>query len=111
MKMAIFWLSVMVMATVPLFFVMHRVYKDGIVGRSALLGISFFSTLYLLDASIGRRQYDVSWIGVGLATSVAAFLVWHLWRFHSRVLRKESAQYPPGCPQDRRSVPDRRFQP
>lgn len=111
MKMTIFWLSIITMATVPFYFVMHRVYKDGIVGRIALLGISFFSMLYLLDATVGRRQYDVSWIGVGLACSVAVFLVWHLWRFHSRVLLKGRMQYPPGCPNDRRVVPDRRFRP
>ncbi len=102
----LFLVSCSILAVVPPLFIWNRVYKDGIVGRSALAGISFFSLAFILRAWDGRAP-DIDGLGLCLHASFAAFLVWHLWRFHRRVLNRDSC--PTDCPQDRRKSPERRF--
>lgn len=106
MEMTFFWIACMVLFFVPLIFVWNQVYQDGIVGRTSLLTISGAAALFLLDPFLGDDQYNPPALAVLLIWSFALFLVWHLWRFHRRVLRREC---PPDCPVDRRQVPDRRF--
>lgn len=111
--LAVFYFACIVLAVVPLIFVYHKVYKDGIVGRASLLGISFVAILWLMDVT--DKYFDgedlpvVSNRGMCFTVLVAIFLVWHLARFHGRVLRRDDIKYPPGCPMDRRKCPDRRF--
>ncbi len=108
--MAGFWVAIWVLALVPLYFVASEVYKDGIVGRGALLCISFASWSFIMDSLIGGAQYQVLKQTALLVVAFAAFLCWHLWRFHSRVVKKMKARVcPPDCPVDRRKMPDRRF--
>ena len=87
MKEIVFLSSCVVLAVVPVVFVANRVYQDGIVGRVALLAISFAADMYLLDFTFGVR-YTVLPQTAFFFAAVALFLCWHLWRFHRRVLRR-----------------------
>ena len=109
MKVIFFVMACVVLAVVPPIFIWNRVYKDGVIGRLALSGISLSSFFFLLGyVEEGERNPPAT--AVLLISSVALFLVWHLWRFHSRVLRTQKPTHcPPNCPEDRRRVPDRRF--
>lgn len=111
MRNIAFYSSLTLLALVPLYFVWNRVYKDGVMGRAALLTISFCSWAILLDVTLGEDEdkYTPSRLGVMLVVAFTAFLCWHLWRFHRRVEKRLGTQCPPDCPQDRRKVPDRRF--
>lgn len=111
MKLAIFYATLFALALLPLYFVVNSVYKDGIVGRAALLLVSFSSSAILLDVFVGadKWKYDPSPPAVMLTLSFATFLLWHLVRFHYRVLMKTKKNCPADCPQDRRKMPDRRF--
>lgn len=109
MSMYVFWFSIAVLASVPLYFVWNEVYKDGVIGRIALLGISFFAWSFVIEAVFVGAKYTLLNQTVALVFAFAVFLVWHLWRFHRRVLRKTTHVYLPDCPADRRKVPDRRF--
>ena len=82
-----FLIACSILFVVPLIFVTHNVYQDGVFGRIGLLGISFSSSLFLMEATVGV-QYDILPQTVFLAWAFAVFLVWHLFRFHCRVLRK-----------------------
>ena len=87
----IFLVSVLVLFVVPVVFVWHSVYDDGLLGRVALVGISFSSFIFALKIySLGNWN---PWPEtVLLMASFATFLVWHLWRFHRRVLRNKDAE-------------------
>ena len=74
-----------VLVVVPLFFVSHRVYKDGIAGRAGLLGIAFAAATFLLE-SLAGTEYEMLPQTVLLSGSFAVFLIWHLFRFHRRVI-------------------------
>ena len=85
----LFFANCAVLFVVPLFFVVHKVYKDGVVGRGSLLGISFVSGTFLGEAMFGNMHVATAqeaW----LTTSFTVFLCWHLWRFHRRVLLRSS---------------------
>lgn len=88
----IFLSACLVLTVVPVVFVTHRVYEDGVVGRASLLGISFFASMFVgsdVVAFFGDGDhYEVLPLTAALAASFATFLCWHLWRFHRRVLRK-----------------------
>ena len=107
MRMYFFWTACLVLTVVPVVFVWNAVYKDGIVGRIALLTIAFVAAMFVLDPFFGDAKYDVPPLGVAMACAFAIFLLWHLWRFHRRVLRRGAC--PPDCPMDRRHTPDRRY--
>ena len=107
MKMAIFYLTCIVLMIVPPIFVYHKVYKDGVVGRIALLGLSLVALLFLLDRLDPKGgSYDLSALTVSGFVLFTTFLVWHLIRFHRRVvLAKKSLP----CEGDRRLNVDRRY--
>lgn len=111
MKMVLFWGAIGLLATVPLYFIWNQVYKDGVIGRAALLFISGCAWGTIIDAAIGEQatKYDPSPPGVGLALGTAVFFIWHLWSFHRRVERRDKGACPPDCPQDRRRLHDRRY--
>ena len=84
----IFLVACAVLFIVPLIFVVNDVYEDGFFGRVALLGISFSSATFLLEMANGQ-DYDMLPQTVVLTASFALFILWHLARFHMRVLRKQ----------------------
>lgn len=86
--MALFQIDCLLLIAVPLYFVQHGVYEDGVFGRIGLLGIAFASCGYLLEAWVGDEELEVLPLTVMLATSFAVFLVWHLFRWHRKILRK-----------------------
>ncbi len=108
LRQYLFLTACAVLTALPPLFIWNRVYKDGIIGRAFLGGISACAALFLLDPWFGDAKYDVPPLAVALAWSVAGFLCWHLYRFHTRVFR-HTGVCPPDCPHDRRKVPDRRF--
>lgn len=107
--MLLFWAALGVLATLPLYFVYNRVYKDGVIGRMALLAISFNAWVILLDTFLGDEatKYHPTPPAVGLTLAVAGFLVWHLYRFHYRVVQRMDKTC--ACETERRTTPDRRF--
>ena len=110
LKFILFYGSCLVLATVPMYFIFHKVYKDGLIGKFGLIGISLTAWSYLLDlASMGHDYPVVSNRQLALTLMFAVFLIWHLFRFHRRVLNKETR--PADCAEDRRKIPDRRFVP
>lgn len=111
MKAVLFYTACTVLFVVPLIFVFHKVYRDGVVGRGALLGISFTAVAWLLDLLINDdTPLEPSNRGVLFTVMVAVFMVWHLFRFHRRVLnRSEKAVPPVSSLEERRKTPDRRF--
>ena len=86
-------LSCFVLFVVPLYFVLHSIYNDGVFGRAGLLGISFCSAGILLEAAFGVGFY-VPPIVVLLIASFAVFTCWHCFRFHFRVAKKEGQWKP-----------------
>ena len=112
MKMYLFWTATTIIAAVPLYFVYHKIYDDGVWGRLGLLGISFASCALLFDTVLGpdSAKYDPPAMMVMLHVCLAIFLIWHLARFHRRLGQVKKPPYcPPDCPADRRHRPDRRF--
>lgn len=109
MRMTIFWAACTVLVAVPPYFVWNAVYRDGVLGRAALLAISFVSLSFMLEETLSEneRTYDMLPQTVALVAAFAVFLLWHLWRFHRRVMRH--GRCPPDCPIDRRKVAERRF--
>lgn len=99
----IFLAACAVLVTVPMYFIVHRVYQDGIVGRIALSLIAFAAATFFLDMIDGTEWEILPQIAL-MTAAFAAFLVWHLWRFHRRVLKTY-----PDFEVERRKTPDRRF--
>ena len=87
MSQTIFLVACVVLAFVPLYFVVNSVYQDGVIGRGALLAISFCSIGFLLEAGIGASFY-LPPLAVALVVAFAVFISWHLCRFHRRVVKK-----------------------
>lgn len=84
--MFMFWTSCVVLFIVPPYFVWNKVYKDGIIGRGALLAISFTASTFLLQAiATDFKCYEVLPQTIAFVVSFAVFLVWHLFRFHTRI--------------------------
>jgi len=87
----LFLASVAILFIVPVTFVWNKVYDDGFIGRLALIGISFSSFIFALK--IFSRGMNHPWPETMLMmTSFAVFLVWHLFRFHRRVLMSKDAE-------------------
>ena len=86
---AIFFSACAVLVVVPMTFVCHDVYQDGVFGRAGLLGIAFSAATFLLEAAFGESEYQIMPQTVMLTSSFAVFLCWHLWRFHRRVLKQQ----------------------
>lgn len=84
----VFIVAVAVLFVVPPIFVWNRVYDDGVFGRLGLSGISFFAFVILIEAIIGRQVYTTSGEVAGMVAGFAIFLVWHLVRFHLRVVKR-----------------------
>lgn len=82
-----------VLGVIPLAFIFHNIYEDGLIGRAGLAGISFSAGLLLLawfdyDLFPIFPFYEALPLLVLEVTFFAVFLVWHLFRFHRRVLRR-----------------------
>ena len=84
----VFLTSCAILFVIPLLFVYHSVYEDGLIGRCFLLGMSFGAATFLMEIGFGE-QYDMLPQTVFLVACFAGFLCWHLFRFHTRVLRKK----------------------
>lgn len=84
-------LACAVLFFVPVLFVWNSVYQDGVVGRLALIGISFSALVFGLKLLTGRYNQTQPETEI-LVVSFAVFLVWHLWRFHRRVLTEKKAR-------------------
>lgn len=83
----IFIVACVVLFIVPVIFVYHRVYDDGFFGRLGLVGLASMSAIVLLETAFGDG-YGISAEVSLLVASFALFMVWHLWRFHRRVVTK-----------------------
>jgi hypothetical protein len=104
MKMTVFYVTCVILAIIPLIFVYNKVYKDGVIGRIALTGISGVAILFLLDAiDTGGGSYELATLTVAGFLMFAVFLCWHLWRFHRRVVIAKPIE------EDRRKCADRRL--
>ena len=79
-----FLVSCVVLFFVPVWFVAHEVYDDGLFGRIGLLGIASAAAMFLLEAW-DETAFAVPPKAVLLTASIAWFLVWHMLRFHGRV--------------------------
>jgi hypothetical protein len=82
-----------VLTVIPVAFIFHNVYEDGLIGRGGLAGVAFSSALHLMvwfdyDWFPHFPFWDVVPLLVLQAVFFAIFLVWHLFRFHRRVLKK-----------------------
>ena len=82
----LFVLSCIVLFVVPVIFVYHRVYDDGLVGRMSLVGLALMAAIVLLETIFGQGYGIAAEVSL-LVASFAVFMVWHLWRFHRRVLK------------------------
>ena len=78
-----------VLFIVPIVFVWNDVYEDGFFGRIGLIGISFSSMVFGLKIIERGYVWPESEI---LLVSFAIFLMWHLCRFHRRVLTTRKAE-------------------
>lgn len=77
------------LVAVPVAFVCNDVYKDGVFGRAGLVVIALFAFIRLcrmLDGTAPDAPLELDFMVIG----VAVFIVWHLFRFHRRVLRSKS---------------------
>lgn len=91
---AVFLISCLVLFLVPITFVLHDVYEEGVFGRAGLLGIAFAAATFLLEWAFGDNGVAVQPQVVLLTASFALFLSWHLFRFHRRVLRQTEDRAP-----------------
>lgn len=83
---AVLYASLAVLIVVPAWFILHDVYDDGIVGRASLGGVILAAAVLLMQAVDAAPTPPAA--AVLLIGSFAVFLVWHLFRFHRRVLRR-----------------------
>lgn len=95
----LFYLACLVLIVVPIWFIRHKVYDDGVLGRCALALIAICAFAVLGQA--GVTYFDAWQAGTGYAAAgyhveleeawlvvgFAVFITWHLVRFHRRVVR------------------------
>ena len=90
---AIFLAACFFLFLIPLYFVMHKVYEDGLIGRIGLLGISFSAAAFILswmdNSDWPVFPYELAPQDVMMVVAFAVFLVWHLLRFHRRVVMQK----------------------
>ena len=100
----VFIISCAILFIIPLIFVTNSVYEDGIVWRIFLLGIAFGSATFILEVIAGTT-YELMAQTVFLVAMFAGFLCWHLFRFHSRVLKqkRQLEKVESGATRERRS--------
>jgi hypothetical protein len=81
---------------VPPLFIHNNVYQDGVIGRAGLVGISFSAACLWIFHMFAEEdaRVPIQLISM-LAAFFALFLVWHLFRFHSRVLRERNGTVEP----------------
>ena len=90
---AIVFIALIVLFIVPATFVWHDVYQDGVFGRIGLCGISLFAFIRLALTLQGSDRSIPVEVEL-LIVAAAVFLVWHLFRFHSRALREKRERAP-----------------
>jgi hypothetical protein len=92
--------SCALLTVVPLYFILHNVYKDGAIGRVALFFIALFASSIEVEWLIGplvgvpSDAETLRRLLVGLIACFTVFLCWHLVRFHRRVLNPRSDPLP-----------------
>lgn len=95
----LFYVACLVLIIVPIWFIRHKVYDDGVLGRIALaiIAVCAFAVLgqagstyydaWLTGESYRNAGYHVEWEEAWLCAGFALFITWHLVRFHRRVVR------------------------
>lgn len=91
---SLLFVALLFLFVVPLVFIWHDVYDDGVFGRISLGGVvlmSFISMVLILD---GHKICDPSEATLPLALAwltiaYSVFITWHLFRFHRRVLHAQ----------------------
>lgn len=95
----VFYVACAVLFFVPCWFIKHKVYDDGVLGRIALLAIVICAFAILGQAGVTywdawaagqgfeKAGYHIEWEETLLVLGFACFLCWHLVRFHRRVAR------------------------
>ena len=84
--------SLIVLVAIPFWFICHKVYKDGVVGRLSLCGIVFNAGIILMMMFIDGWTYNLPYEVTMLIASFALYNAWNLFRFHGHVLRLEKAK-------------------
>ena len=84
----IYYGSSVVSLMVAYVFISHAVYDDGLVGRIGLAGIGSTSALVVIQAVFGAGLIIQPVVALQ-AAAFSAFMVWHLFRFHRRVLMQK----------------------
>lgn len=88
MKQVLFLMACAMLAVFPLAFVFSKAYNDRVLGRLALLGISFAAWTYLIEFAMGLR-YNALPQTVMIFWCVAVYLGWHYIRFYLRTIRMQ----------------------
>ena len=78
-----------ILFAVPVWFVVHQDYNDGLIGRIALLGISFAAATFIMEASLGDSEYTMLPQTVMLTGFAALYFVWKMVRFRNRILKQK----------------------
>lgn len=92
--------SCALLTVVPLYFILHNVYKDGAIGRASLFLITMASSAIEVEWLIGplfgipSNPEVVRRLVIALIACFTIFLCWHLARFHRRVLNPKSDPIP-----------------
>lgn len=88
-----FMLVYAVLTVVPGWFIWHKVYKDGVLGRMSLGSISLFAFLLFAESAWGKgNTFAMTNLLLCLVAAFAVFICWHLYRFHSRYARAIGAK-------------------
>lgn len=85
----LYYLSSLVSLVVAYVFISHSVYDDGLIGRIGLAGIGGTSALVVMQAVFGQGLIIQPVVALQ-AAAFAGFMVWHLFRFHARVLKQRT---------------------
>lgn len=79
-------IALVCLVAVPIAFIWHEVYNDGVFGRAGLGMIALFAFIRLcrmIDGTAPDAPLELDFLVIGMAV----FIVWHLFRFHYRVLK------------------------
>lgn len=92
-----FWYYTFLVACIPLalvppIFIYHKIYKDGIIGRLALAGMSAMAWITWIFHFYADESDSVPLGLIALLVIfMATFMIWHLFRFHFRVVKEQTA--------------------